>query len=241
MRKNFFKIVYEDDDVLVVDKSAGVYTINPRHNTNDFVLYEFLKTKFSGLLIVHRLDRDTSGLLVFAKNPESQKNLTVQFTNNLILKNYYAFIDGKLEFDDTYLIDVPIMVVPGRYKVLIHEKGRPSQTKIRVVENYRDFTLIEAKLLTGRTHQIRIHLNYIGYPLVVDKLYGHRSNFYLSEIKKKYRVKKEHKEKPLVSRQTLHSHQLEFIHPITNSKMVFYSELPKDLKALKNQLQKHNT
>ncbi|HHH55196.1 MAG TPA: RluA family pseudouridine synthase [Bacteroidetes bacterium] len=240
MKRKYFDLVYEDDDLLVVDKAAGIYTINPRHDTNDFVLYETLKSKYPGLLLVHRLDRDTSGLIVFARNSKSQKNLTSQFENNSIQKNYYAFVDGRLDFDETYMIDVPILIVPGRYKVSIHEKGRPSQTKIRIVETYQDFTLLEAKLLTGRTHQIRVHLNYIGYPLLVDKLYGQRSEFYLSEIKKKYRVKKDEMERPLVSRQTLHAHKLELIHPTTNEALEFNSELPKDLQALQKQLRKHN-
>ena len=99
--------------------------------------------------------------------------------------------------------------------------------------------MLEAKLLTGRTHQIRIHLNYIGFPLMIDRLYGHRTEFYLSEIKKKYHLKKDQEELPLIKRQTLHAHQLELEHPETGVKMIFNSELPKDLRALRKQLSKN--
>jgi len=234
-----FEIVYEDNDIVVVDKSAGINTIKPRHSTNNLILFDFLYEKYGELFLVHRLDRDTSGLIIFAKNQESQSNLSGQFIDHRINKTYYAFVDGRLEFENTYLIDVPIMIVPGKYKVSIHEKGKPSQTKIRVVENYKNFTMLEAKLLTGRTHQIRIHLNYIGYPLIIDRLYGHRTEFYLSEIKKKYHLKKDMEELPLVKRQTLHAHSMELEHPATGEKMTFNSELPKDLRALRKQLMKH--
>ncbi len=234
-----FATIFEDDDLIVIDKAAGVYSIHPRHSTNDAVLFEMLEKKYGQLYLIHRLDRDTSGVIVFARNKESQKRLANQFLNNTISKSYYAFVDGNLDIEDTYLIDVPIMIVPGKYKVFIHEKGKPSQTKIRVVEKYRYFTMIEAKLITGRTHQIRIHLNYIGYPLIIDKLYGHRTEFYLSEIKKKYHLKQGQTELPLISRQTLHAHRLELIHPVNDEKMVFQSQLPKDLRALRNQLRKN--
>ncbi len=234
-----FKIIYEDNDMVVVDKSAGIYTIRPRHSTDDLVLFDILYKKYGELFLIHRLDRDTSGLIVFAKNSQSQNIISAQFQSGKINKSYYAFVDGNLEFEDTYLIDVPIMIVPGKYKGSINEKGKPSQTKIRVVENYRNFTMIEAKLLTGRTHQIRIHLNYIGYPLIIDKLYGHRKEFYLSEIKKKYKLKKNMEELPLVKRQTLHAHKLELEHPSADKKMSFNSELPKDLRALRKQLIKN--
>ncbi len=234
-----FNAIHEDNDIVVVDKPAGIYTIQPRHSTGDPVLFDILRQKYDELFLVHRLDRDTSGLIVFARNTKSQTILSEQFHENKINKSYYAFVDGNLDFEDTYLIDVPIMIIPGKYKVSIHEKGKPSQTKIRVVEHYKNFTMLEAKLLTGRTHQIRIHLNYIGYPLMIDRLYGHRTEFYLSEIKKKYHLKKDQKELPLVKRQTLHAHQLELEHPETGEKMIFNSELPKDLRALRKQLAKN--
>lgn len=240
MKIKSYKIVYEDDYIIVVNKAAGVYTISPRHATMDDVLSDLLEKRYKEIFIVHRLDKDTSGLVVFAKNSEIHKNLSIQFEENKIDKVYFAFVEGKLEFVGTYLIDVPILVDPGRQKVQIHDKGKPSQTKIRIVEQFSNHTLIEAKLITGRTHQIRVHMEYLGYPLMIDKLYGTKKEFYLSEIKRKYHRKEDRTERPLITRQTLHAHSMSLTHPVTGSKMNFEAELPKDLRALRYQLRKNS-
>ncbi len=239
MRKTFFEIVYEDNDLIVVDKAAGVYSIDPRHPVKDQVLTHLLRKGRDEIFVLHRLDRETSGLILFAKNKESHKELSRQFEHNEIQKKYYAFVDGRLEFEGAYLIDVPILITPGKYKVQIADSGKPAKTKIRVVENYNAHTMVEAKLITGRTHQIRAHLQYIGHPLMVDKLYGFRSEFYLSEIKKKYRQKTDSSERPLINRQTLHAHNISLKHPISQEPMTFEAKLPKDLRALRSQLLKN--
>lgn len=240
MKRVPYSVIYEDADILVVDKAAGVYAINPRHDTKDPVLFEELSGIYPSLFLIHRIDKDTSGILIFAKNEESQRNLSMQFMDGTIEKMYYAFVDGNINSgEEALLIDVPIFIDPGKHKVRIDRRGKPAQTKIRVVESYPGFSLLEAKLLTGRTHQIRVHLQYIGNPLIVDKLYGNRTEFFLSEIKSKLRISKFENEKPLVERQTLHSHYLKIIHPLTNEEMEFESQLPKDLRALRNQLNKY--
>lgn len=238
IKNKYYETIYEDDYLLVINKSAGVYSIDPRHNTPDPVLTDLLRKKYSEIFIVHRLDRETSGLILFAKNQESHKILSQQFAENKIEKSYYAFVDGYMNFEGVFLIDVPIFIDPGKSKVRIDPKGRPSRTKIRIVENYTNYTMLEAKLITGRTHQIRIHLQYLGHPLIVDKLYGNREEFFLSEIKHKYRSSKNSFEQPLISRQTLHSHQIRFLKPFSDEELIFNAPLPKDLKALRNQLSK---
>ncbi len=240
MRRNSYDKIFEDDELIVVSKASGVYSIEPRHKTDDPILYEELKKITPELFTVHRLDKDTSGLIIYAKTAESHKNLSEQFHENKIEKTYYAFVDGNLDLEGgVYLIDIPILVTPGRYQVQISDRGKPSQTKIRIVESYKNYTLIEAKLITGRTHQIRAHMQYLGYPLIVDKLYGHKKELYLSEIKRKYRHKGDSPERPLIKRQTLHSRTLTFYHPVTNKKISLEAPLPKDLKALRNQLRKN--
>jgi len=237
-KNKFFDIVYEDDDFLVINKQAGVYSIDPRHSTPDPVLPELLSRICKEIYIVHRLDRETSGLIIYAKNAESHKILSQQFLDNKIEKIYLAFVDGQMDFDGTHLIDVPIFIEPGKAKVRIDPKGKDSKTKIRIVERYSNYTLLEAKLITGRTHQIRIHLQYIGHPLIVDKLYGKREEFFLSEIKHKYRTGKYSEELPLITRQTLHSHRIKLLKPSDGKAIEFEAPLPKDLNALRNQLQK---
>ena len=239
MKKKYFDVIYEDKDILVVNKEAGVYTIPPRYSANAIVLKDLLEKKYGKIYTLHRLDKDTSGLVMFARNEKSHKNLSSQFQDNKIEKTYFAFVDGVLDIDDVYLIDVPIMIIPGYHKVRIHDKGKPSKTKIRVVEKFKNHSLVEAKLITGRTHQVRVHMQYIGYPLMVDKYYGQRDEFFLSEIKSGYRISDDDIERPLVSRQTLHAHSLAFEHPSTGEKMFFTAKLPKDLKALRYQLNKN--
>lgn len=238
MKNRFFEVLYEDEDLLVVNKNAGVYSIDPRHSTKDPILPELLSKIYRSVFVVHRLDRDTSGLMLFARNEESHKLLSKQFQENKIEKSYYAFVDGIVDFDGAYLIDVPIFIDPGKPKVRIDPKGKEAKTKIRILEKYSNHTLLEAKLLTGRTHQIRVHLQYIGHPLMVDKLYGNREEFYLSEIKHKYRTGKNAEELPLIARQTLHSHQIKLFRPSDGNEITFEAPLPKDLNALKNQLLK---
>jgi len=240
MKRKYYEIIFEDNDLIVVNKTAGVYTIEPRHKTDDGILYDELLKISEEIFTVHRLDRETSGLVVFAKNAKTHKLLSEQFQNNAIEKVYYAFVDGNLDIDGAYLIDIPILITPGRQQVQIHEKGKPSKTKIRVVEEYKGFSLIEAKLITGRTHQIRAHMQYLGYPLMVDKMYGHRKEFFLSEVKRKYKRKGNGQERPLIVRQTLHAHTMKFKHPITKKEMMFEASLPKDLRALRNQLLKNS-
>jgi len=241
MRKKSYEILFEDEEIIVINKASGAYTIEPRHKTDDPIIYEEIKKTTGDLFTVHRLDKDTSGLIVFAKTARSHKILSEQFRENKIEKTYYAFVEGNLDLEDSvYLIDIPILVTPGRYQVQISERGKPSQTKIRIVESYKNYTLIEAKLITGRTHQIRAHMQYLGYPLIVDKLYGHKKELFLSEIKRKYKHKGDSPERPLIKRQTLHSRTLSFIHPSTNEKLSFEAPLPKDLKALRNQLRKNS-
>lgn len=233
-----FEIVFEDDEMLVINKAHGVYSINPRHQTRLPVLADILQKKYGEIFVLHRIDRDTSGLIVFAKNENSHRILSEQFNATKIEKSYFVFVDGYMDFEGAYMIDVPVLADPGKFRVSIDPAGKEAQTKIRIVQSYPNFTMLEAKLITGRTHQIRAHMNYIGHPLIVDKLYGNRKEFFLSEIKHKYRTGPYEEEKPLISRQTLHSHEIRLWHQWSQQELVFNAPLPKDLNALKSQLEK---
>lgn len=234
----YFEIVFEDDEMMVINKAADVYSINPRHQTRLPVLSDILSEKYGEIYIVHRIDRDTSGLMIFAKNENSHRLLSEQFRNGEIQKSYYVFVDGHMDFEGALMIDAPILADPSKFNVIIDTAGKAAQTKIRIVQAYPNYTMIEAKLITGRTHQIRVHMQYIGHPLIVDKLYGHRQEFFLSEIKHKYKRGSYEEERPLVSRQTLHSHEIRFLHRWSGEELIFNAPLPKDLRALKAQLEK---
>jgi 23S rRNA pseudouridine955/2504/2580 synthase/23S rRNA pseudouridine1911/1915/1917 synthase len=235
-KKEVVPVLYEDDALLVVHKPAGVLTVPDRWDPQAANLDERLKELIPESSVVHRLDKETSGVMVFAKTSESHRSLSLQFQNRGVQKTYWALVRGMVE-TASGLIDLPIAEhpkVPG--KMYIHPSGKPSQSEYRVMEKYQKFSILHVFPKTGRHHQVRVHLQAIGYPLAVDQLYGGSEAIYLSEFKRNYRGKD--KEKPLLHRVSLHALSLEFIHPTTNQKMVFQAPLPKDLEATLRQIRK---
>jgi 23S rRNA pseudouridine955/2504/2580 synthase/23S rRNA pseudouridine1911/1915/1917 synthase len=232
-------ILHEDDDLLVVIKPAGLLTIPDRAGNKDSLLGA-LQHKYGTVFTVHRLDRETSGVLCFARNEAAHRNLSLQFEHHTTDKFYYALVDGVLHHEEGE-IDKPIgehPAIPG--KMIVSAQGKPSLTFYRVLERFKRFTLAEALIKTGRTHQIRVHFQSIGYPLAVDALYGRRSGFRLSEIKgKTYRTGKfSEEERPLMERTSLHAARLRLDHPVSGERLEFKAELPKDFNAVLAQLRK---
>ena len=236
-----FNILLEDEDLILVDKPAGLLSIPDRYQPDKPNLYHLLHQKREQIFTVHRLDKDTSGLICFAKNETAHKVLSHQFEERTIIKRYIAIVDGRVNKEED-TIDKPIGKDPSKAgRMIISKKGKPSLTQYKVLERFKGFSLIEAKILTGRTHQIRVHFASIGHPLAIDPIYGQRKQFYLSEIKRrKYRIGKDQEERPLVKRQPLHALALEFNHPTKLKEVSIQAELPKDIKAMVNQLRKWN-
>ena len=167
--------------------------------------------------LVHRLDKDTSGALLVAKDLETERRLRTAFESGAVEKTYLALVEGEFDVDpddesDWTLIDVPIGADRRKSgRMLANGEGaKPSRTLVRVRTRYRGFTLVECRPLTGRTHQLRVHLQQLGFPLAVDPVYGRRATFLLSEIKRGYRAKRGRIERPLVDRLTLHAAALCF-------------------------------
>lgn len=234
------QIIYEDDHLVVVDKASGILTIPDRFGLGGDSLLAQLNRRYDRALTVHRLDRETSGVVIFALTEAAHRHLSIQFEKHTIDKFYLAILDGVLHHDEGQ-IDKPIgehPSIPGKMAVGNH--GKPSLTFYRISERFKRFSVAEALLKTGRTHQARVHFQSIGYPLAVDSLYGRRPAFYLSEIKgKTYKAGKfSGEERPLVDRTTLHASRIRFDHPETGQRMEFESPLPKDLNALLTQLRK---
>jgi len=232
-------ILYEDEHIVVLSKPAGLLTIPDRAGNKDSLLGA-LQNRYGVVFTVHRLDRETSGVLCFARNESAHRHLSMQFEHHTTDKFYYALVDGELHHEEGE-IDKPIgehPVIPG--KMIISNQGKPSLTFYRVLERFKRYTLAEALIKTGRTHQIRVHFQSIGYPLAVDALYGRRSRFLLSEIKgKSYKTGKfSEEERPLMERTSLHAARLRLDHPVTGERMEFISELPKDFQAILTQLRK---
>ena len=215
-------ILYEDDDLLVVDKPAGL-AVHPApghtgHTLVNAVLHHFPHlAEISDSLrpgIVHRLDKDTSGVMLVAKNRVAQLNLVNQFKDRSIAKAYLALVKGRLT-PEQGIVDAAIGRDPRtRKRMAVATAGREARTEYRVIRYIGDYTLLEVMPETGRTHQIRVHLAAIGYPVVGDAVYGVKS--------------------PYLSRQFLHACRLGFKLPSTGKYVEFTSELPADLKqALK--------
>ncbi len=239
MAKSKYSILFEDNDIVVIDKPAGMLTIPDRFSPAEN-LRALLSSKYGQIFVVHRLDRETSGVLVFAKNAEAHRNLSIQFENHTVTKIYSAVISGQLA-EDELSIDIPLMPDPV-HKGLMRPsaRGKDSLTIMKVIERYRIATHVECDLRTGRQHQIRVHSASIGHPLLVDSLYGKSEAFLLSTIKRRYNLQKNEEEKPIISRITLHSKTLGFKHPSTGADVEFTSELPKDFKALLSVLRKYS-
>jgi 23S rRNA pseudouridine955/2504/2580 synthase/23S rRNA pseudouridine1911/1915/1917 synthase len=233
-------IFYEDEHLLVVDKPSGLLTIPDRFGNKESLQAE-LEKRYGKVFVVHRLDRETSGILCFARNEAAHRHLSMQFEHHTTDKFYHALVDGVLHHEEGE-INKPIgehPTIPG--KMVVASWGKPSLTFYRALEHFAHFTLVETLIKTGRTHQIRVHLKHIGYPLAVDAVYGRREAFFLSEVKgKKYKSGKftEEEEKPLMARSSLHSSRLRLDHPVTEERLEFRSELPKDFAAVLNQLRK---
>lgn len=210
-------IVYEDDDLIVVNKASGM-VVHPGNGNVDKTLVNALMhhTSLSDNEkmrpgIVHRLDKDTSGLIIAAKNNKTHELLTEMFKNKKVEKQYIALVVGKIT-EDTGTIDAPIGRDPhDRKKMTVTDRNsKESISDFKVLKRYKGYTLLELSLITGRTHQLRVHLKYIGYPIYNDPVYtrGKSSSF----------------------GQFLHSSKLIFIHPTNNKKLEFISDVPTEFK-----------
>ncbi|MBK8669762.1 MAG: RluA family pseudouridine synthase [Saprospiraceae bacterium] len=233
------EILFEDQYLLAVNKPAGILTIPDRFNPALPNLISSLKEKYPELIPVHRLDKYTSGVNLFAKAPETHRLMSIAFESRDVEKYYYAIIDG-IPSPESGTIDIPLSEsTVTRGKMLVHQRGKASITDYKVVRNFKNFSLVYIRIHTGRMHQVRVHMQYLGNPLIVDPLYGHREAFYLSEIKhKKFNLGKAEEERPLLTRQPLHAEKLIIIHPYTGVKTEITSPLPKDMQAVLSQMEK---
>ena len=220
--------IYQDEHIAVVDKPQGL-PVHPGPGHPDGTLVNAILAHCPDIAgvggeirpgIVHRLDKDTSGLIMIAKTHDAHQNLSAQISSRNVDKGYLALCKGLLTNDDG-IIDAPIGRDPyNRKRMAVVEDGRYAKTMYTVIERFESSTFLSVKLETGRTHQIRVHMAHLNHPLVGDTVYGRSSN--------------------IVSRHFLHAHYLAFRHPITGEPVEFQSDLPKDLssalESLKNDL-----
>ncbi|MEL6987289.1 MAG: RluA family pseudouridine synthase [Bacteroidota bacterium] len=237
MKRRAYHIIFEDEHLVVLEKSAGVLSIQDRYDIQQKNIASLLEERYGKIFILHRLDKFTSGLMVFAKTQEAHRKLSQDFESHKVEKLYIAIIEN-IPQEVSGKIDIPIGYNSQLKKMTVQAKGKESITYFKILEAFDGFSFLKLKLETGRTHQIRVHLSYMSCPLLVDDKYGMRAEFFLSSIKRKYRSSLSKEERPLLNRTPLHANELSFLHPISQSPLKFTSETPKDMNAVLKQLRK---
>jgi 23S rRNA pseudouridine955/2504/2580 synthase/23S rRNA pseudouridine1911/1915/1917 synthase len=235
--KHQIEIIYQNENILVVNKPAGILVIPDRDICESETLVGILKNHLKQKLwVVHIIDRDTSGILVFAKNHETYRNISLQFENSKVRNKYIALLSGVLE-ENQGTVKKPL-IISGR-DVRIDIAGKESITDFKVLENFRSYTLVSVLPLTSRRHQIRIHFWSLGHPLAIDGEYGTSDPIFLSSFKRNYKIKKGKTENPLISRLTLHAVALTLTLPGSSEEKTFEAALAKDFEVAIRQLRKY--
>jgi len=222
-------IIYEDDDILILNKEKGMVVHPGNGNSTGTVanaVMAWCKDSLSGIGgeirpgIVHRIDKDTSGILIIAKNDKSHIDISNQIKNHTTKKTYVALVRGRIKENEA-TIDMPIgRSKKDRKKMAVDKNGKNAITHIKVIKKYKNYTYIKVNIETGRTHQIRVHLQEIGYPIVGDMVYSNGKNPFG------------------VEGQMLHAQKIEFFHPTTKKEVTFEAELPEYFKEVLKRLDK---
>lgn len=225
------EIIYDDDHIVVLDKPANLLVLPDRFRHNLPNLQSILAEELGKIFVVHRIDKETSGVVMFAKSAAAHAALNEQFEKRVVEKIYLGIVVGGPEKNEGR-IDAPLSEsdrIAGMMR-FDEKSGKEAITEYRMVERFNGYALLELRPRTGRTHQIRVHLKEIGCPLLADRIYGDGRPFYLSAVKASYRSTGE--EKPLLDRTALHAFALSFDHPYTGARSNHSADLPKDMNSV---------
>jgi 23S rRNA pseudouridine955/2504/2580 synthase/23S rRNA pseudouridine1911/1915/1917 synthase len=238
-------VLFEDDELVVVDKPSGVVTVPGRGDTGPTALERVWNHRklsegpgAEAPRVLHRLDKDTSGVLAFAKTPEAQSRWGHTFTNRTAEKTYLCLVEGRVTWKEMVAEHplAPAEKKPGRWRVA--RDGKPSRTDFRMLHRFQKYSWLEAVPQTGRTHQIRLHARALGHPLAVDPYYASAQPVFLSQVKPNYKPSRRGPERPWLSRLPLHATRL-VLHLEGEEPRVFESPLPKDLARVVRDLKKY--
>lgn len=232
------EIIFENADFVAFSKPSGLLSIPDRFNAEIPSLLAFARGIFPNVFVVHRLDKDTSGVLCFAKNEVAHRYLSELFFNHQLSKEYAAIVCGT-PLQPSGSLNMPLKADPVKKgRMLIDAKGKTARTDYEVVDSWKHFSFLKVKLFTGRTHQIRVHLSQLGNPVVADPFYGDGKPFLLSMVKRKYKLSDElETESPVLSRLALHAVALSF-KSLSGEEINITAPLPKDMKVMLKLLDK---
>lgn len=238
-KNNDYSVIYSDNDFIVLNKRSGILIAADRYNPDAPRLDLMAEKEFGKLYAVHRIDKDTSGLIIYAKNLEAQKGISMQFEQRKVQKTYHALVYGHPLWEDLH---VDLALEPdgdARHRTVVNKKfGKPSVTDFHLIGVCGPYSWIEAKPKTGRTHQIRVHLAANNLSIVCDPLYsGNQKPVRLSEVKRKWNGD-EDEERPLLSRLALHAYKIQFEHPATHEQVTFTAPYARDMEAVRKQFAK---
>jgi RluA family pseudouridine synthase len=226
-------ILHKDDDYVVINKPPFISTLEDRNDQTNIL--SIVRQTFPDAQVGHRLDKDTSGVLAIALNPESYRQFSMQLEHREVTKIYHAIVEGTPALNEQR-VEAPILKqADGRVK--ISRDGKQAETWFSTVKNFRGYSLVECRPVTGRMHQIRIHLSLLGASIAGDEMYGGKP-VYLSTLKRSYNLKKDTVEEPIMKRMALHAFSLEFL-GVDGKKLRVEAPYPKDFRVLLRQLEEN--
>ncbi len=234
-----YELLLETEDYVAVNKPAGLLSIPDRHDPEQPSLINLLKKQFGEMFVVHRLDRQTSGVILFAKHAHAHRYFSLLFENRHVQKEYTGIVVGKMQ-EHAGTIDAPIDENKFRKgEMIVAKRGKSAITHYEVLNDFSVYSVVLFKPVTGRTHQIRVHAKYLNHPLVGDDIYGDGAPVLLSSFKRKFHLSKnELEERPLLNRLALHASAISF-KDFHGKEMRIEAPLPKDMRALIQQLKKN--
>lgn len=227
-------ILFEDDDIIVVNKPPFISSLDEREG-GEINMLRLAKQYSEDAQICHRLDKETSGALIIAKNPEAYRAVSMQFERRKVKKVYHAVIDGTHVFEELF-IDLPILNVGKSSVTISRQEGKRAETWFQSLKYYKHYTLVECRPVTGRMHQIRIHLATQRASIAGDETYKGQPVF-LSKIKRKYRLSKDQEELPIMKRFALHAYEVTF-KVLNGDDVTIHAPYPKDFDTLLKLLDK---
>lgn len=228
-------IVYDDDNYTVINKPSHLSTLADRNDNNNVL--SLFRAMDSNYQVCHRLDKETSGILLLSKNEEAYKGAATQFEERAVEKVYHALVKGRF-LNEVVEVDVPLRTSGSGKVICDRRNGKEAITRFRPKQFFKNYTLVEAKPITGRTHQIRVHLAYLKFPICGDILYGGEP-IYLSTVKKDFKRKKDMDERPLFNRVGLHAQSIKLTN-VNKNIISISANYPKDMAVIVEKLNKYN-